>query len=228
MRKLILLLLATYAIMANPLPQSIHTTVKAIRGNSVELATTVPKGLSGIVLHNYGNGLVAITHSVVSKGDGRAELLPYKSILHPNIPTVKTKVNENDRVIFGSFYDNVLLIAPTAKSYSEISKKFKKTWIHPDAYALAFMKEEKSAISLDSLQRFARANQIGLVLLTSKNYLLILDPISKQFIGQEPLEISVQNPMKPFFSRFEQMNISDFGWSDIKLKDYYKAIEELK
>ena len=215
--------------MANSLPEPIQTTIKSIiSGDTIQLANSVPQGVSGVVVHDYGNGLSAITHSVISSQEGRATILPYKAILHQNIPTVKTEAKVNDKVILGGFYNNALLIAPDARSYANITKTFKKIWIHPDAYALDFMREETSAISLKSLQKFARANQIGLILIATKNSLLILDPISKKFIGQKAIKGTAQKAMKPFFSRFEQMDVSVFGLSDIKLKDYYQAIEELK
>ena len=228
MKKFILLLLTTYSLVANNLPEPIQTTIKSINGDTIQLANNIPEGVSGIIVHNYGNGLSAITHSVITTKDGKAKTLPYKAIMHQNIPTVKTEAKVNDKVILGGFYNNALIIAPDAKTYSDISKSFKKIWIHPDAYALDFMKEGNPAISLDSLQKFARANQIGLVLIASTNRLLILDPISKKFLGHKTIKSTANQPMKPFFSRFKQMDTSTFGWSDDKLEDYYIAIDKLK
>jgi len=228
MKKIILLFLTTYSLIANALPQRIETTIKSIHGNSIQLAQNVPAGMSGLVVHNYGNGLSAITHSVISTQNGNAKILPYTAILHENIPTIKTKVKVNDKVILGNFYANALVIAPNEQSYSNITKRFKKTWIHPDAYALYFIKEGASEISLDSLKDFSIKNQIGLVLIQAKTNLLILDPISKKFLGQKSISPTNSKAIKPFFSRFEHMDVSTFGFSDIKLKDYYKSIQELK
>jgi hypothetical protein len=228
MKKFILLLLTTYSLMANILPEPIQTTIKSIHGDTIQLNNSVPKGVSGIIIHDYGNGLSAITHTVVTTKQGEATVLPYKAILHQNIPTVKTTVKVNDKVILGGFYNNALLIAPDAQTYTKITKIFKKTWIHPDAYALDFMKEGEPAISLESLQKFARANQIGLILLATEDKLLVLDPISKQNITERAIESRVKTPIKPFFSRFEQIDVSAFGLSELKLKDYYQAIQELK
>jgi hypothetical protein len=228
MKKIILFVLATYSLMANPLPQRIETSIKSIQGNSIQLAENVSTGMSGIIVHDYGNGLSAITHSVITTQNGKASILPYTAILHENIPTVKTEAKINDKVILGNFYSNALLIAPDARSYANITKHFHKTWIHPDAYALQFMREERSAISLDSLRKFAMNNQVGLVLIATKTQLLILDPISKKFLGQQAIDGTSTKAMKPFFSRFEYMDISTFGFSKTTLKDYYKAIQDLK
>jgi len=228
MKKIILLVLATYSLMASTLPQRIETTIKSIHGDTIQLAQNVSAGMSGLIVHDYGNGLSAITHSVISTQNGNAKILPYKAILHENIPTVKTEAKINDKVILGNFYNNALLIAPNERSYSNITKKFNKTWIHPDAYALQFMSEEASEISLSSLKRFAIKNQVGLVLIATKTELLILDPISKKFLGQKQIKGTSKKIRKPFFSRFEHMDVSTFGFSEIILKDYYKAIQDLK
>ena len=228
MKKIILLVLATYSLMASTLPQRIETTIKSIHGDTIKLAQNVPAGMSGLIVHDYGNGLSAITHSVITTQNGNAKILPYTAILHENIPTVKTEAKINDNVILGNFYNNALLIAPDERTYSAITKKFNKSWIHPDAYAVQFMREERSEISLESLQKFAINNQVGLVLIATKTELLILDPISKKFLGQKQIQGTATKAMKPFFSRFEHMDVSTFGFSEITLKDYYTSIQDLK
>ena len=228
MKHIILLLLTMYSLIATPLPQRIETTIKSINGDTIQLAQNLSAGMSGLIVHDYGNGLSAITHSVITGTNGKAKILSYTAILHENIPTVKTEAKINDKVILGNFYNNALLIAPDAQSYNTITKKFNKAWIHPDAYALQFMSEEASEISLKSLKKFAIHNQVGLVLIATKTKLLILDPISKKFLGQQQVQGTATKAMKPFFSRFEHMDVSTFGFSDIKLKDYYQAIKEIK
>lgn len=229
MKKIILLILfTTYAIMANTFPQRIETTITSVNGDTIKLAEHVSAGVSGVVVHDYGNGLSAITHSLITTKNGDAKLLPYRAIIHDNIPSVKTEVNINDKIILGNYYNNVLLISPNEQTYSSITKQFNKNWIHPDSYAIEFMKEELSQITLDSLYRFAIKNQVGLVLLVTNNSLLFLDPISKKIIKNQPFTISNKKAMRPFFSRFPQMDISDFGLSSVKLEDYYKSIREIK
>lgn len=228
MKKFLLLLLTSYSLMANALPQSITTTIKSISPNGqITLATSVPKGMSGIVVHDYSNGLTAITNSVITDKNGKATLLPYTAISHENIPNIKTASKVNDKVVLGNFYNNALLIAPNAKTYTNITKKFKKTWVHPDRFALDFMSDSQSAISLDNLEDFAKKNQVGLVLIVTQNSILTLDPISKKFIAKQPFSANVTKPMSPFYARFEQMDTSVFGFSKVIMTDYYKAINSL-
>ena len=229
MKNFLLLLLTSYILMADALPQSISTTIKSINKNGhITLATSAPKGMSGIVVHDYGNGLRAITNAVITGTNGKATLLKYTAIPHDNIPNVKTASAVNDKVILGNFYNNALLIAPDAKSYAEITKKFKKTWIHPDRFALELMKDSQSAITLDNIKVFSKKNQVGLVLIASKSGLLILDPISQKFIGKLNITINTDKAMKPFFARFKQIDTSVFGISKVELTDYNKAIEAIR
>ena len=228
MKKFLILLLTSYSLMANALPQSITTTIKSINPDGqITLATSAPKGMSGIVVHDYGNGLTAITNSVVTDKNGKATLLPYTAIPHENIPGIKTASKVNDKVILGNFYNNALLIAPNAKIYNSITKKFKKTWVHPDRFALDFMSNSQSAISFDNLEEFAKKNQVGLVLIVTKNSILTLDPISKKFIAKQAFTANNTKTMNPFYARFEQIDTSAFGFSKVIMTDYYKAINSL-
>ena len=228
MNKLLLILLSTYVLLADALPQTIKTTVTNIdRNGQVQLATSVPKGMSGIVVHNYSNGLSAITHSLISQGNSSAHAIAYTATQHPNIPTVKTAVQVNDTVILGNFYNNALVIAPNGRTYDQITKQFQKTWIHPDAYAINFMGESKSAVSLESLKKFALINQVGLVLIVAEDGLLILDPISKVFLSKIAFTPSQEKTLSPFFTRFQQQDTSTFSFGSSNYTNYYQAIKEL-
>jgi len=229
MKKLLFILLTTYLLMADSLPQTIQTTIRSVQNNGqVQLASRAPKGVSGIVIHNYGNGLKAITHKVVSLGNGLALATPYTATEHEKIPTIQTPIKVNDRVILGNFYNNVLVIAPNLKSYTQIINQFQRTWIHPDNYAVEFMKEGNPSISLESLKNFATINQVGLVLIATENRVLVLDPMSQSFIGSTPLQLRDRESMNPFFTRFKQKNTSTFSLSNISYTDYFQAVNGLK
>ena len=230
MQKILFILLAlSYTLFANALPSSISTTISAINSNGqVQLSSSIPKGMSGIVIHNYGNGLSAITHATISQGGSTASLLPYDAIPHKNIPNIQTEAKASDRVIFGNFYNNALVIAPNRDVYRKITTTYKKTWIHPDAYALDFMKEGETQLTLESLKKFAQLNQVGLVLIATQNRLLILDPISKHFLGAIPMQIDQSNAMAPFYARFGQIDTSVFGFSEKKYTPYFKSVAGLR
>ncbi len=224
-----ILLVASSILFANALPSSISTTISVVSSNGqIQLSSSVPKGMSGIVIHNYGNGLSAITNATLSQGGGHASLLSYEAIPHENIPNIQTTATKGDKVVFGNFYSNALVIAPNRDVYRKITTTYKKTWIHPDAYALDFMKEGETQLTLESLKKFAQLNQVGLVLIVSQNQLLILDPISEQFLGAIPMQVNQANAMAPFYARFQQMDVSVFGFSEKNYTPYFQSVAGLR
>jgi len=219
----------SYLLMANQLPSSISTTISKVTAKGeVLLSNNIPKGMSAIVVHNYGNGLYAITHTAISTGNAHATIRAYKAILHEKIPTIKTTVAVGDQVVFGSFYNNAMVIAPNQIVYNKITKSYKKNWLHPDAFALEFMKEEQSKLSFENLHAFAQKNQIGLVLIVTKDKMLILDPISEHYLGAVSLNVDTTKVITPFYARFEQIDTSVFGFGDRTYVPYFQSVAGIK
>lgn len=225
---LVFILITSYALFADLLPTSMTSTVKKVSNGNIQLSNNVPKGMSGIILHNYGNNLSAITHASISLGNGQAAVEAYSAIEHANIPSIQTPVSVGDKIIFGNFYKNTLLIAPNHTAYKQITQKFQRTWMHPDAFALYFMQEGATHLNMSILKRFAKKNQIGLVLVVTSDKLLVIDPISKQIIGATGLKTNPNSAMAPFYARFNQMDVSIFGFSDKSYTPYFQSVAGLK
>jgi len=230
MKKFLLMVLSSLLLMAIDLPKPIKTTIKSINKNQVILANSIPKGRSGIVVHSYGNGLFAITHTAISQGGNRATIGKYNMLKHKNLPTIKTPVKEGDEVIFGNLYDNVLLIAPNEHSYSSITKSIKRVWIHPDLYASFLIINDEDRITKKNLKKFAIESQVGLVAIVAKDGLRIFDPISGNYLRRvainTPIEAKTQSP---FYARFEQINTNLFSKdSQTKFPQYYKGIDNIR
>jgi hypothetical protein len=231
MKKILFLFLFTsYSLFADALPKSIKTMVQSISNGIIQLPLNIPAGMSGIVMHDYGNGLSAITHTTISLGNGKASIQPHTAVIHKNIPSIQTAVKAGDHVTFGNFYNNVLVIAPNQLAYQQITQKFKRTWIHPDAFALDFMQEAETTMSMKILEHFSKKNQVGLVLVVASDRLLIIDPISKKIIGSTGLNSNPNSAMVPFYARFKQMDISFFslGKNNKKYTPYFQSIAGLK
>jgi hypothetical protein len=229
-RILFFILVSSYSLFADALPTTIKSSVKSTSNGIIQLSSAIPVGMSGIIMHNYGNGLSAITHTAISLGGGKASVQAYTAILHKNIPSIKTAITVGDRVVFGNFYNNALLIAPNQVAYKQITGKFQRTWIHPDAFALDFMQKGETKISMDILERFAKKNQVGLVLVITSDKLLVIDPISKKIIGSTGLKTNPNSAKTPFYARFEQMDISVFsvGENSKHYTPYFQSVAGLK
>lgn len=230
MRKVILILFSTLMLMAGQLPKKIVTTIYSIeRDGRVILSGNIPRGRSGIVVHSYGNGLFAITHTAISLGGNRAIIDNYKTLKHKDLPTIKTAIQKGDKVIFGNLYSNVLLIAPDEQSYSTITKSINRVWIHPDMYAYYLIKNNESRVTLKNLKKFAIENQVGLVVIVAKDGIRVLDPISGVYLRKLPLNINISKAQSPFYARFEQIDTDIFSQADKKeFPAYYKGVEGIR
>ena len=230
MKKILFTLLAlSYMLIANGLPNTITTTIANLNTNGeIQLSNSVPVGMSGIVIHNYGNGLSAISHAVVSQGGSHASLHPYQAILHENIPNIQTEAKVGDKVIFGNFYHNALVIAPNQRAYQAVTQQYQRTWVHPDAYALDFMKEGSKRLNVESLKKFAQLNQVGLVLIVEEKSIRILDPISQQFIGNIATSLPQGEPITPFYARFEEVGSSLFNFASKSYLPYFQSVAGLQ
>ncbi len=228
MKKLLLIVLATLSLLALELPTTIKTTIQAVNKDGIQLSKSVQKGMSGIVVHEYGNGLSAITYSVISQGGNKALLKPYNILSHKKLPNIKTEAKKGDIVIFGNYYNNALLIAPNGRSYREITQSIKRSWIHPDTYAMHLINNDEIHLTPDNIKAFAQNAQVGLVLIATRDSIVALDPISGAVLSKNPITLNNQNAQSPFYARFEQIDTDIFSSSDTKeFEEYYKGIERL-
>ena len=229
-KTLFLLLLLNYSIFADVLPNRTTTTITSVDSDKVQVATSVPKGTSGVVIHNYGNKLSAITHLIVMTGDKEATTLPYPDIGETKLPNIKSGVEKGDKVIFGNFYSNVLLIAPNEESYRKTTSRLQRNFIHPDIYAMDLILNSQKQITFSNLKAFAHKNQVGLILITTKENIMVLDPISSEYLTTLPLTKTLNTTaLSPFYARFEQVSSNLFGSdSHQQFLEYYKGISQIK
>ncbi len=232
MKKLLLIALSSLSLlMATELPKSIASTIQSTdkSGTTATVSTAILKGMSGIVIHNYGNGLSAITHVAIGQGGERVSIENYTALAHETLPNIKSAVQKGDRVVFGNFYNNLLVIAPNEQTYSQITKGMEKNWIHPDLFAMYLISNKESQLSLENIKKFSQDNQVGLVLIVGKNSLRVLDPISKHYLSEEQFSPLSETTHAPFYARFGQISNNFFGSeSKQEFPHYYKGIEALK
>ncbi|MEA1953998.1 MAG: plasminogen-binding N-terminal domain-containing protein [Campylobacterota bacterium] len=226
MRKIILIALTSLPLFAGFFPSTTHTSISSINGNDVSLRSSLPAtGMSGIVVHDYGNALEAVTHYIVQTSKGKAKLIGQDILHHEALPTIKTSVAKGDKVIGGYLYNNVLLLAPDAKTYTKITSSHRKKWIHPDLFALFLTQEGDSQPTKANLAAFAKKYQIGLIYIVRKNAAILLDPISGQIVNKKSMKNLPSKGVYPFFMRFEEI---DTGWfSSKKTGNYYKIMESI-
>jgi hypothetical protein len=230
-KTVLLFIINSLFLIASGLPSSIESSIISINKSrgEITLSKNVPSGRAGIVIHNYGKGLEAITYSAISLKPNRALVKKYNWLEHDNIPNIKTTLKVGDKVIFGNLYNNVLLIAPNEQVYKRIVKLMPdRLWIHPDLYAYYFIEKGEDRVTIESLREFAIKSLVGLVAIVAKDGLRVLDPISGKYLRKIPLNLNFHTAQTPFYARFEGVDDTFSKNSSSNLNRYLKEIEEIR
>lgn len=227
MYKIALFILFSLPLFAGFFPQTVHTSVKSVKGNSITLNSRFPvNGMSGVIVHNYGSGLTAITSRMTQvSSSGNASLLTADVIDHDSLPTIKTAVSAGDKVIGGYLYNNILVLTPDADTYAKITSAHNKKWVHPDLFALYLSVQGDDIPTRENLANFAKKFQVGLIYIVRRNAAVLFDPVSGKIVGQKNMSGLPKEGAFPFFMRFEQLDSGWFG-SDVK-GNYYNMVESI-
>lgn len=227
MLKIALITLLSLPLFAGFFPKTMHTSIKSVHGNDIVLQQAFPiNGMSGVVIHKYGNDLNAITSRIAqTASNGTATLVSAGAIHHPALPTIKTPVQNGDKVIGGYMYQNVLVLAPDAATYTDITKMYHKKWIHPDLFALYLSVQGDGKPTKENLLAFAKKYQIGLVLIVRKKTAVLMDPISGKIISQKAMTNLPAQGNFPFYMRFKEIDTGWFG--DGSIGNYYQTVGAL-
>ncbi|HIP18560.1 MAG TPA: hypothetical protein EYG78_04400 [Sulfurovum sp.] len=226
MRKIALIALSALPLFAGFFPSTVNTSVANISGQNITMNSSFPvTGMSGIIIHNYGQDVRAITSRVVQTSPGHAKLAGNDVIEHDELPTINTAVAKGDKIIGGYLYNNVLVLAPDANTYAKVTSSYNKQWIHPDLYALYLSQEGEGTPNRENLANFAKKYHVGLVYIIKKNAAVLLDPISGKYVGKKAVSALPSKAKFPFFMRFDKI---DSGWfSKSATGTYYNLMESL-
>ena len=226
MLKIALIALTTLPLLAGFYPQTVHTSVASVSGKNLTLNSSFPvNGMSGVVIHNYGSDLKAVTAQIVQTSRGQAHIVDNDVIVHDSLPTINTALSRGDKVIGGYLYRNILVLAPDANTYAKVTASANKTWIHPDLYALYLSQEGEGAPNRENLATFAKKYQVGLVYIIKKGAAVLLDPVSGKYVGQKGVSGLPAKAQFPFFMRFDKI---ESGWfSKSATGTYYQLMEQL-
>ncbi|MEA2047727.1 MAG: plasminogen-binding N-terminal domain-containing protein [Campylobacterota bacterium] len=216
-------------LFAGFFPQTVHTSIKSVDGKNITLKQNFPiNGMSGAVIHNYGDGLSAITSRITQTSTkGEAILLDADVIDHEALPSIKTSVSPKDRVIGGYLYNNILLLAPDANTYAKITSSRQKKWIHPDLFAVYLSVLGDNRPTKENLASFAKKFQIGLIYIVRKNRAILLDPISGTIVGEKKMSGLPKKGQFPFYMRIKAPESGWFGGSSDTTGNYYNTMQSI-
>ena len=229
MYKIALIALISVPLFAGFFPQTVHTSIKSVKGNSITLNSKFPvNGMSGAVIHNYGHDLTAITSRLTqTSSNGQAVLLDADVIDHEALPSIKTSVSPKDKVIGGYLYNNILLLAPDADTYAKITSSKQKKWIHPDLFFTYLAVVGDDIPTKENLASFAKKFQIGLIYIVRKDSAILLDPISGKIVGQKNMTGLPKEGKFPFYIRLNAIESGWFGGSNDTTGNYYNMVQAI-
>ncbi len=157
---------------------------------------------------------------------------PFEGLEQSAFPTPILMPQKNDEVIFRSFNDRALLIAPTQDIYEKIKAVYPEiTWLHPDLFAAYLMDVGHTAPVKGDFRKICAQYAVGIVYMVNLNEGQALDcqtfsVVKKDYItGRAPIE----ERMLPFFSRIGSNNQEWFSYlfNDVKTQDYYVYFDAL-
>jgi len=219
------LFIVVVSTFADFFPKTTYATIMSIEGRSATLSNPLPvNNMSGIVMHTFKNGKQAITSLVVQNEPKEVNILNDDLLEHRGLPTPKSLAQPGDKVIGGYLYDNVLVLAPNAKTYAKITESNSKHWIHPDLYAAYLARVGDDSPSYSNLAGFAKEAQVGLIYIVQKNRAVLFDPISKEIIAKKPFQPIGTEAKYPFYNRFSSTGNSFFSSGG----DYYDSVGEIQ
>lgn len=226
MRFFIIAVGLSIALMADFFPRTINTTVSGVNGDTVTLKSKLPIGMSGIVIHGYGGDLKSITAIIKQTSANEAKIIGKGLVAHENLPAPKTKIKAGDKVIGGYLYDNVLVLAPNADVYNEVTSSYDKNWIHPDEFALFLSTIKEPTPTKENLKAFAKEYQAGLILIVKKESMVLYDPLSEKVVSKKAYSAKTAYEQAPFYMRLKKIRTGLFG-SEYE-GNYYKLMENFQ
>lgn len=226
MIRIALILLTALPLFAGFFPSTVHTSVASAKGDALTLRSSFPaNGMSGIVIHDYGSDLQAITAYIAQTAKGQAKVISRDIIHHDQLPSIKTPVRAGDKIIGGYLYNNVLLLAPDADTYAKVTSAYSRNWVHPDLFAIYLSKKGDGFPTRENLSQFAKDYQVGLVCIVRKNSLVLLDPISGRVVSKKAMAHTPAKGQFPFYMHFKEIRT---GWfSKGGTGSYYQTMEAL-
>lgn len=229
MYKIALISLISLPLFAGFFPQTVHTSIKSVNGNTITLNSKFPvNGMSGAVIHDYGHDLTAITSRLSqTTANGQAVLLDADVIDHDALPSIRTSVLPKDKVIGGYLYNNVLLLAPDADTYVKITSSKQKKWIHPDLFFTYLAVVGDDIPTKENLASFAKKFQIGLIYIVRQDSAVLLDPISGKIVGEKNMAGLPKEGKFPFYMRLNAIESGWFGGSNDTTGNYYNLMQSI-
>jgi hypothetical protein len=233
MKQILFLLLGITFIFGFDLKPTKTTILEVNNQKAIVDLGDLKIGQSGIVVHQFENNKKIILNNAIvtntNEKNSTISFLNEEVILQNAIPSSNLTPQKDDSFIVNHLYDTTLLVAPNF----EVNKKVKTIfynlkYIETDTLA-GFLKINNMPVpDLKIFQRFAKENNIGLILFIVKNNLHILDTLSLKILDSFPITYKDRSSSLPFYTNVEGIETGVFNFFEEKtIKDYHKYYTKL-
>ena len=228
MRKLLVIitiLLAQYA-SAKSIFNEFNTQILEINGRTavIQNSDDIVIGSSGIVIHNFKNGVSSIlARADVIKKDGdkatiRFEI--YKLSTQTAFPKPGILPKVGDTVKLNYLYNRALIVAPNIDVFKEVTAHFSEiTWVHPDIVAAYLAKIFRPNPDREVFQKVCEVNSVGVIFfaLSENGYFVDCNNFKTlQKVKTGP----IKKAQVPFYSRVKGIDVSWINWDSSQITDY--------
>ena len=234
------LTLAFSILYASPFGNKLVVPITELDSNLENFAYTpafdLKVGESGMIIRWLDNGrsVIVAQAAVIEISNNKAKIAfePFAGLQQPAFPTPLLTPQKNDEVIFRSFNDRALLIAPSQEIYEKIKAVYPEVhWIHPDLLAAHLISEGHLAPVKGDFRKVCTQYATGIVYLVNLNEGLALDcqtflPLKRDYISGR---VAVEERMRPFFSRVGNQSQDWFSYliGGVSVDDYYIYFDSL-
>ena len=194
----------------------------------------VETGVSGFVVRRFSPEHTAIIASAVTTGyDANRTLLgvafsPYTGLRQNSLPEGNWEPKAGDEVILAFAYSRGVMIAPTREVYLNLTGQVKTIdWVHPDTLATYLSYEGHPSPLKKDLSGFCSVTTTGLLFVYLYDSLFTVDCHSLGLLQISKAAAEYSNPMRPFFSRVEDIDANWFGAGSGRIDDYETYYLEL-
>lgn len=191
-------------------------------------------GQSGIILTNQQNYEIIIASAriqSIQKDIAIAEYTPFESISQRYLPTPRAEPSKGDSIIFSSFYDQSIAIAPDQETYNKIITLNSHThFMHIDLFAAFLAKDGINDPQPKHFKAFCNLYSIGLIHILASNGVNILDCQSFEILETITYPVpTLESTQAPFFSRIANIQTGSLAskMRSKKSRQYFSYYDNL-
>jgi hypothetical protein len=224
-------------IIKPAIPLNLNTKnikIISVQGDTATIALgNLRLGQSGIILHDFSDAKSAILAyaTIVStdKEQSTIKFLETKIIPQDALPTTNITPKAGDRFIINHLYKASLMIVPNFEAEQKVKRLYKThKFLNSDIFAGYLKINDTPVPTKETIQNFAKDNDLGTVLFHIENNLYLVDTITFKVIHKQYLPISDKSFISPFLTNVKNIITSTFDFTSLeKIENYDEYYKEL-